>query len=314
MDNNRRLARKDKLKRLAFERHEILQLGVEADTHGLRSVDKDLLCNLGTNALRRSNILLDHSIANLHQSFPIGSGAELFARDNQLLRQKLQTTEAFFSTQPGNEATWNDYFRLANAHDFAVESAAAPAAFSSPSEHAVREKLVDGIAGLGIDRMSYALSLYDTSTNERLAGELRGAIAEMLATTLINYAQTPDRIAVPSTTHDDATQRTDLYIYHMSNLGGRRVPVQVKSGTKNMPPEGGFTLNSKMMGEYREGQESEDQGISEKSEHFKLARNLIKELNGEALNSEDTLMVKVAINEFEIKLLKQLRETPGSAL
>ncbi|RZM07203.1 MAG: hypothetical protein EOO88_52165 [Pedobacter sp.] len=316
MDNNRRLARKQKLERSSFERRGYLKHNFERDADHQHGQNSRLMRILGTNAIRKSNVLLDISIANLQTSFPLHGDDETFKQDSQQLHNSLIHTESFLSEQLDNTATWNDYYRLATAHDFAVESAAAMAAFSSPAEHELRESIVDGAAGLAIDRMADALARYDTVTDKTEFTQLRGAIAEMLAMTLINYSQIPNRLAVPSTINDDARHRTDLYIYSMTDSGGRRVPVQVKSGFATLSPKGGFTLNRDVLGAYSGGQGFDKQPSASSSEanHFLLARTLIKEADGEELSSSDALALKVLINEFEAKLSEQLRKTPGNPI
>lgn len=264
---------------------------------------------IGTNSIRLATARIDDDIRHLHTSFPVSSPNALFRQDNSELRMTLERSSLLLTGSITGDETWNDYFRLASKYDFAVESAAADAAFSAPGEHALREELVDGTAGKSVARIEELLWLYDSETDVESKVGIAGAITEQLALTLVNYRQYSTVLATPSTIEDDLHNKTDMYIYHMTESGGYKASVQVKTGDDNTPPQNGFTINSSAIGKMYDS-------LSESmpNKQFQLARLIVSQFNGTSISEKEQRNIKNSLAAFDKHVSDALRESPGIKL
>lgn len=115
---------------------------------------------------------------------------------------------------------------------FAHERLLAPIIFQSPKLYVERKQTTDGAAAKSSELLEPLLAQFDSELNPGRKGELIGAINEQTAIALLNFSQSPSRLAVPGSTVDDRADRTDLYLYRIYKTQrhcGFMYPISVKT-------------------------------------------------------------------------------------
>lgn len=282
----------------------------ESDGHPLDAqAARYMQKKIGGNALLRATAHIDTAVELLHTSFPLDAKNDTFVEDSLRLRAQLDQTSSHLQEQPKQTSDITDYFRLASVHDFAIESAAAQAAFSSTAETEIRDSIIDGLAGTSVARIEQALDIYDSVINPFKKRVLRGVVSEQMALTLTNITENPDRIALPATLRGDLLEKTDIMIYYIADQSGYVVPAQVKSGNGTDAPENGININETMIGSYND----QFSGLNPR-QNFQLARILVKLMNGSELDDAETHTLEVSKDHFTRELDKKLANYPGFEL
>lgn len=258
-------------------------------------------------ALQTATKQIDNSVLRASKHFSLSPDSEPFKKAAERLNFFVNNSHHLIDNMAllyGKNVI--DYFRLMNARDFAVDSAAIHAAFSSHKEKGLRTAIADGLAGISIAHMGLALKLHGRTRNEDKQNALRGVIAEQLALTLTNLSENPDRIAIPASLSEDRTEKTDLKIYHFSQGVGYVTPAQVKSNKAFDAPYRGININQYMLGR----QEDQHDGI-DPSRDFQLARSLVALMNADDLGDPEKNLISQSTKQFEA-YLDALLEYPGN--
>ena len=146
----------------------------------------------------------------------------------------------------GSADSWIDVCRYIAGSTFSVERVVMPLTIDRPGSHMQRQKVANGILGKTLDLVAPAMEfveLHETSLAQlhddfaRQVQQVRGWIQEMTVMALINYPQSADSIALPSSTIQDLEQSTDLVYYWRKRGAAYLVPVSVKSSLHNLKNE-----------------------------------------------------------------------------
>jgi hypothetical protein len=176
--------------------------------------------------------------------------------------------------------TWNDYYRLLGHYELLDEIVYTPIVFrhgTQPDLQSTRELLVDGVYGLCVTIIESALDQYDhaDTTNEEKE-QLVGVLNEYTAPALLNYEQSPDRIALPAPANRDMTAKTDVVLYTLTQDGYNQLDIQVKSShprskseLKASRPKRGILITGRQMG-------------NSPQNNYATARALVDEIHGNA--------------------------------
>ncbi len=257
------------------------------------------------------------------------------------IKHGVLALEKFYENGIG---TWNDYFRLrAQLHSFS-ETASATTAFMMYDEFDRRRNIMNGAAGRNIEVIEEILKTY-TDIREATVltdyfgigehsrtelDQLAGALSESTIMALVNYSQTPSKLAVPAGTYNDLRDKTDMYYYYTDDKkrAAFRTPVQIKTTRpskwvngeavelpdddkriRRLSPANGFTL---FLSDY------DPSGVNHSKipphDRFRLAKLLVAQHAPEDLSPIDEAFIQTARIKLETNI-KELRERyPGEQL
>lgn len=169
--------------------------------------------------LRLEGIKLDEKIVRLEYIFRNYGMGDDFSQLCDLAIRETNQQLAVIEKKPIDN--WNDYFRLLSRIDTVEVTACAPVLYSDPKLWKERLNLVDGLAGIYVERLKSVLSIYDNEIelDNQERAELTGVINEQTALALLNRDQVPSRVATPSSTLDDLKHNTDIDLLRMTNDG-----------------------------------------------------------------------------------------------
>lgn len=236
------------------------------------------------NEILAANVYLDKKIEQLiRDGLDSATIPDLSHNIDELKRHIQKVLE---ENEYSGTGTWNDYFRLLSHYELMAEIIYAPILLRH-RDTAGCQSLVDGIYGINARILESALDQYDhPDATLRERKQLQGVMHEQVAMALINYAQVPNSLALPSPAQDDLYQKTDIIHHKLQDDVYDTVKIQVKSARpedrKKATPVGGILVLASDMG-------------NSHFNNFKTARVIVRQNQGTQTDEEDahlTLFLK----------------------